>query len=356
VIVHEAAASDWPALAEFLLATPLEAGAAFVLDRRPDFGALPRLRGEFRSIVARRDGVITGMVTVLWHPALDGADMLLVGEIIDLRVAPWARHGSTTIRLLRAAHATLLEQRVDWITCLIGRQNQAAISLLGRRVGLPMLAPLDEVASVHFMAWRAPLARGNTRVQVRKACASDAPLLREFCAAAYASERLAPVEALAWPDPGERHRAWIAFDSCNRPSGALLLWDPEPVRRIRVLRYRSTDLPVRLLAGVLARFGRAAPLPAPGDVLGVWASRMVSIRHGGAATLRCLLDAALGAAAEAGRNVVQLNLHADDPLLRMLPPYPRATYWSTLYGAPCRGALVPPSTQPVRHHVDVAFA
>jgi hypothetical protein len=356
VIVREAAGIDWPALAEFLLKTPLDAGAAFVLDRRPDFCALPRLRGEFRSFVALRDGRIAGTVTALWHPARDGERTLLVGEIIDLRVAPWARHGCATIRLLRAAHAALLEQRVDWVVSLIGHQNQAAISLVGHRAGLPLLVPLDEVASVHFMAWKVAPARGIPAVHVRKACASDAALLGEFCATALAAERFAPVESLIWPDPTGLHQAWIAFDSRGRPSGALVLWDGETARRIRVLRYRSADLPVRLLAGALAQFGRAAPFPAPGEALGVWASRLVSIRHGGAATLRALLDAALSCAAFAGRNVVQLNLHRDDPLRRSLPMYPRSTYWSTLYGAPFRGAAAPPPTNLVRHHVDVAFA
>lgn len=354
MIVREATAVDWPKVADFFLTIPLEAGTAFVLDRRPDFGALPGLRGEFRTFLVFQGKRLAGTVTALWHTGRDGAHSIKVGELIDFRVASWARGGRASIHLLRAANAVFAAQRVDWIVCLIGKQNQAAIPLVTRRAGLPLLAPLEEFASVHFMAWRVPRALESSSITVRAAEASDATLVIELCGSALDSERFAPVEPIRWPDPTGRHRAWIAVDLEGTPCGVLLLWDGELARRLRVVRYRAADLPLRIVASVAAHCGLGAPLPAPGGALGLWASRVVVIRRGGGDTLRALLGAALRAAAATGRNIVQLNLRRTDPLLQELPPYPRSTYWSTLYGAPCRVSPVPLKPFTERHHADLA--
>ena len=356
MIVREATAVDWPEVADFFLTTPLEAGTAFVLDRRPDFGALPGLRGEFRTFLVFQGKRLAGTVTALWHAGRDGAHSIKVGELIDFRVASWARGGRASIHLLRAVNAVFAAERVDWIVCLIGKQNQAAIPLVAKRAGLPRLAPLEDFASVHFMAWRVPPILGSAGIKVRVAEASDAALVIKLCGSALDSERFAPVEPIEWPDPSGRHRAWIAVDPDGSPCGVLLLWDGELARRIRIVRYRTADLPVRMIAGIAARCGLAVPLPPPGGVLGIWASRVVVIRRGGGDTLRALLGAALSAAAAAGRNVVQLNLHRNDPLLDELPPYPRSTYWSTLFGAPCRASPVPLKPFTERHHADLARA
>ena len=67
MIVREATAEDWPTVAEFFLSTPLESGTVFVLDRRPDFGALPGLRGVFRTFLAFEGERLAGTVTALWQ-------------------------------------------------------------------------------------------------------------------------------------------------------------------------------------------------------------------------------------------------------------------------------------------------
>jgi hypothetical protein len=97
----------------------------------------------------------------------------------------------------------------------------------------------------------------------------------------------------------------------------------------------------------------ANPLPAPREVFSLWASSLVAVRQDDSRTLRALLDAALAAAVAAGQNALQINLSAHDPLLRRLPPYPRSTYWSTLYGSPRHaGSISHHSTK--RHHADLA--
>jgi hypothetical protein len=354
MIVREASPADWPQVADLFLATPLQSGTSFVLDRRPDFGALPALRGQFRTFVVHQGERLAGTVTALWHRALDGTVEVTVGEIIDLRVAPWARGAGVTLHLLSAVHAAFVDARVDWILSLIGKQNREARAVTGRWASLPALTPLEDFASVHFMAMRVP--RRRVAATVREAGPGDADLIAEFFSAQQATERLATPSTIPWPDPTGRHRAWLAFGPDGTPDGILVTWDGEALRRLRIVRYRMADLPLRVLTSAAAMLGLSAALPAPGDVLRMWASRLVVVRSGGGRTLRALLDAALHSAVAAGCHVLQLNLHGSDPLLSELPPYPRSTHWTTLYGGPLDDRPAAPRSAGQRFHEDIARA
>ena len=106
--------------------------------------------------------------------------------------------------------------------------------------------------------------------------------------------------------------------------------------------------------------GLANALPPPGDALRVWASRWLGVREGRLDAARALVRAALHAAVAKHIHVVQVNLPEDDPLLHALPPYPRSTYWSTLYGCPLEGgARAQPATSSRAghgpYHVDLAL-
>jgi len=353
LILREATAADWPEIADFFLATPLQSGTSFVLDRRPNFGALPALRGQFRTFMVFQRQRLVGTATALWHLARDSPDTTTLGEVIDLRVAPSARGGRAISHLLHAVYAVFVAERVDWIVCLIGKHNRAAISTVAGRVGLPRLEVLEDFASVHFIAARIPRLFAVPGVTVRAAEASDASLLTEFCAESYATQRFAPTESLQWPHPTGRYRAWLAFETDGTPCGALVIWDGESVRRLRIVRYSTADLPLRIAVGVAAHWGMANPLPAPNQVFGLWASSVVAVRQDDGRILRALLDAALAAAVAAGQNVLQINLSAQDPLLHRLPPYPRSTYWSTLYGCRRQTASISHHSSK-RHHADLA--
>lgn len=354
MMLREATAADWPEISAFFLATPLQSDTSFVLDRRPDFGALPALRGSFRTFLVFQDRRLAGTVTALWHPAASGARVVTVGEVIDLRVAPWARGGRAVFYLLHAAYEVFLAERVEWVFCLIGKHNRATSPLVARSTGLPPLEPLEDFASVNFVAGRVPRLVAAKGVTVRVAEESDGALVADAWRAEHATERFVPPDSFTWPDPAGRHRAWLAFGPDGTPCGALVTWDGSSVRRVRIVRYRAADRPIRAAIALAALLGITNPLPAPGEVLGLWASRAIAISRDDARTLRALLEAALSAAAAAAQSVLQLNLHGRDPLLRRLPPYPRSTYWSTLYGGPCDGSPLPAAARAERYHADVA--
>jgi len=354
LILREAQAADWPEVAEFVLATPLESGTSFVLDRRPDFGALPALRGRFRTFLVYQQRRLAGTVTALWHPARDRDHTITLGEIIDLRVAPWARGGRTTFHLLRATQEVFVSERVDWMTCLVGDRNRAVIPALEGRAGLPPFAPLEHFASVHFVAARLPRVPVSPQVAVRAATASDAGLLAALCAAEHATQRFAPTEPLPWPDTSGRHRAWIALSPNGTPYGALVTWDGEPARRLRVMKYRLADWPLRIAIGVAARARLSNRLPGPGEVLRLWATRLIAVTRDDSGTLAALVHAALTAAVADGQNVLQVNLSGRDPLFRRLPRYPRSSFWSTLYGCPCNARISSVQETISRYHADIA--
>ena len=210
MIVREATTGDWPTAAEFFLSTPLESGTVFVLDRRPDFGALPGLRGVFRTFLAFEGERLAGTVTALCRKAKERDQVVIVGEVIDFRVAAWARGGRAAFLLLRAAYEAFRAYGVDWFGCLIGDQNRATLPLVARRAGFPNLVALAGFASVHFIAWRVPSLSEPNGLTVRAATAADAATVAELSAEAFAHELLAPTNPIEWPDAAGLHRAWIA--------------------------------------------------------------------------------------------------------------------------------------------------
>jgi len=354
--VRLASDADGPALLDLFGRTPLEAGTSFVLDRSPDFGALPRLRGEHRTFLALDEDGVVGTASALWHDVEDAGRTVRVGEIADLRVDRRIRGGRAAAYLLAAVGNIFAERSVDWVTCLIGDHNRAARTLTEGKAGLPPLARLTRYASVHFVAWGIPAVSRRRGLEIRAAGPEDGVVLSSLIEAAAARRRFVPRPLLAWPDPLGSHRAWIAF-AHGVPVGALLAWDPDSVRRIRVVSYRPADLPLRTAVAVASALGLAAPLPVPGGVLRLLATRWLAA-PGQPDVAAALVRAAMRAAAKDGMNVVQVNLDESDPALRALPASPRSTYWSTLYGRPLRDTdACPPGVfpKPSVFHTDVAL-
>jgi hypothetical protein len=334
MIIREAGPDDGPTLVRFFLETPMRAGTEFVFDRSPDFGALLRLRGRHRTFVALSGQTIAGSITALWHEGYDGDRTLRVGEIIDLRVATWARGGTLTARLLAAARDAFSSERTDWVVCLIGENNRDALGLVAGKAGFPPMRPLARYASAHFPAFRLPAAAKRGGVHVRTAGPQDAELLMGLAEELDARRPFRPPHPFPWPDPTGQHQGWIAVSAEGRPLGALITWDGMSVRRIRVVRYSVADQLFRVAMAVAARVGAAQALPAPGGPIRLWASRWFGVVESNARAARMLVRTALRAASLAGQHVLQVNLAEDDPLCRTLPALPHSVYSTIVYACP----------------------
>jgi hypothetical protein len=353
--LREAGLEDGPMLCEFFRQTPMEAGTAVVLDRGPEFFALLKLKGLAKTFLLFDGDRLTGTATALWHSARDGGREVTVGEVLDLRVAEPARGGRASWQLLGAVREAFDQAGVDWISCLIMSDNHMAAQLVNGRAGLPRLEPLARYASVHYLSWRAPM-RATADWTITRASPAAGPALAGLFGPAHRASRFAPSESVCWPDPASRSSAWLAIDGGGRPLGALLLWDGDKVRRIRIARYRVSDAPLRLLARAAEAVGAAVALPAPGEVLRTWASRGFVLAHPEPTLTRALLGAALREAVDSGRHVVQINLEQSDPLLPLLPRYPRSTYWTTLYCAPYPSKAGAAEPHPSPYYADIALA
>jgi len=334
VKILEAVESDGYRLAEFLVANPVGAGSTFVLDRSPDFQSLLRLRGHHRTFCAWEGERLLGVATALWDERRDGDETVRVGEFVDLRVATRARGGRAARELLAAVVRALVEAEVDWLSAVIGDENRAAAGLVEGKAGLPRVIPLTRFVSVHYVALRLPQWRSRG-VSVRRAIETDATVVKDAVRSLRRRLRLAPVIPFEWPDPTGRHRAWIATGVERETAGVLLLWDGFDVRRVRVVRYAGVDRVLRAFTTALAPLGLAVRLPPPGGALRMWASKALWNRDGSPEVTRALVSTALRAATAEGVHVLQINLQEEDPALDHLPPYPRSTFRSTLFGA-CR--------------------
>lgn len=353
--IVEANDDDGPELADFVLDTPVGAGTDFVLDRSPDFTALLKLRGTSRTFCARQGDRLLGIATALWDERTDRDMTVRVGEFVDLRVTRIARGGPAARALLFAVLGAFDDVGIDWLTAVIGDGNRAATGLVRGKAGLPRLRSLTHYRSVHMVALRTPRVMDG-RIEVREATEADAAILQRAAGRVHRPLRLAPVTPFEWPDPTARHRAWIADHPSREPLGVLMIWDGFDVRRIRVARYHGTDRLLRRITLALEPLGLSAALPPPGGAVRMWGSRVFWNRTGAPAVTRALVNASLRAAAAAGVHVVQFNLMEEDPLLAQLPPYPRSSFGSTLFGAPReRGHAMDASAPASAFHADLAM-
>ena len=335
--IREATLNDNSDLTEFVAHSPMSAGTHFVLDRAPDFFRLLQLRGDSRTFIAEaKHHGIAGIVTALWHDVRDREGNVRLGEIVDLRVAPWARGGGTAARLLHAAKDALAEARVSWVVCLIGDRNTDAVRLVSGGAGLPNLESLTRFASIHYVAWRPP-RRKNQGHAARAARPDERDILDDLRDEMNVTRRFVPHALLDPTDRSTDQTSWIIPGSNGTAAGALIVWDGHEVRRVRIVRYEREDTLLRIGVSLASRLGLANRLPNEGDVLRIWASRFIGLREPNRGAIRSLVDLSLRAATDAGAHVVQLNLPESDPLLRLLPRYPRSIYWSTLYGRPFIG-------------------
>jgi hypothetical protein len=249
------------------------------------------------------------------------------------------------------------EERIDWVQCLIGTRNTAALLLVLGRAGFPRLRSLGLYTSLHFPAFRLPAGPRRGGVLVREAGPDDARGLAELVRQADTPRPFRPTTPFPWPDPAGQHRAWIACTEEGRPVGALVIWDGEPVRRLRVVRWGTSDQLLRAVMALAAKAGVTEALPPLGQPLRVWASRWFGVLGGDAAIAKALVRTAIRAASRSGQHVLQLNLAGDDPLVAARPALPHAAFHTEVFG--CSFSVADAAVQPADRrmcHADVAFA
>jgi hypothetical protein len=300
-LVRRATREDNAAVLELFGAVPMQGELVLATQRAPDFFRLYEMqRGEAELWVHEVEGKLNGMGASLVRDGWLEGRPCRVGYLGDLRT----RYAARRHRAVSRFYGPLLEEvaarhGVEAFLTAVMASNAAAVQALvprkGKRVAQPhytLLRRFDAV-SVHFTRRRTP-RRG--RYEVRRATAADVPAMAARLAEdhrtrpfGYRYDTGELEHRLAhWPGLGVEG-CYLAFEG-GRLVGCTSVWDPEAVKRYRVLAYRGSMRWVRWGYDALATLLRAPRLPPPGSDFRYFYLCNTSIAGDEPAILRALLE------------------------------------------------------------------
>jgi len=300
--LRRAERSDGPRLCELFRDTAMKADLHLTVERDPDFFALYDLQDvDTYPFVAEVDGRIEGLGTYLARDGYLDGQRVRVGYAGDLRLSPKVAGGF----LLGRNAAGLFEEASSALGCemmltSIIASNTAAERALVKRsrrfVEKPFYQKLDEfdILSVQFTFRRKPRL---TPLKVRTATDTDVDRIAALLAADHEQRPFGYVfsaEELRrrlqrWPGLKIEH-FYLAETAEGELRGVAAVWDPDAVKRYRVLGYHGSMKWIRRFFNVGARFGGFPPLPPPGEVLRYFYLTHVSIVDEEADTMAALVD------------------------------------------------------------------
>jgi RimJ/RimL family protein N-acetyltransferase len=337
--VRLAVPADDAALCRLFASVAMEGDLSLAVERTPEFFALYRIQGDpWRTYLAELEGRIEGLATLLARPGWLHGERRTVGYVGDLRLAPKARGGF----FLGRAFGPFLREAFAALGCEVAytailSSNRAAIRALVERSrrfpDKPVYRPWRAYAitNLHLTRRRRPRACG---VEVRTAREEDLPAV----AALLARDHQARPFGYAFDEAllRQRLREWpgLTLDRfyLAERGGALVgvtaVWDPDPIKRFRVLAYRGGMRWIRRAFDVGAVLLRYPRLPRPGEVLRYGYLTHVSVVDEDPAVMGALLDRIYCDLRGSGLHLLTACLLEGDPLG---PAYAR--YLTTPVGA-----------------------
>jgi hypothetical protein len=312
-----ASPADDAQLRALLRRTPMEGAVRVAFTREPDYFAGADLAGaQDRTLVHHNRGRIDGFGRLSINTLHRNGAPRRIGYLGELRAEPRTEHAP---RHLRRGYALLREfigaDELDGcFTSIAGGNTRARRVLeLGGRLGLPAYAPIAALVTLLLPVGRAARPSGVQQ-------AEDRNELTDFLARHARAAQL----TLTWDDDRwialARHGVSPADFHVVREGGRIVaagaVWDQRDVRQVVVTGYSGPLRWARPVVNVLAAFGAAPPLPAPGSVMRqgmIFGSAVPGPRHWPA-----LLDALRGTARERGLDWLVLGREARDPELVVL--------------------------------------
>lgn len=323
--VRLARPEDDPALCRLFASVAMEGDLSLAVERTPEFFALYRIQGDpYRTYLAELEGEIEGLATLIARPGWLEGQRQTVGYAGDLRLSPRVRGGF----FLGRAYGPFLRQAFAGLGCEVAytailSSNRAAIRALVSRSPRfpekPVYRPWRPYAitNLHLTRRRRPRACG---VEVRTAGPDDLPAIaallqrdhqgRPF---GYAfDEALLRQRLRDWP--GLTLERFYLAERGGRLVGVTAVWDPDPIKRFRVLAYKGRMRWIRRafdLGALLLRYPR---LPRPGQVLRYGYLTHVSVQDEDPALMGALLDRIYCDLRRSGLHLLVGCLLEDDPL------------------------------------------
>ncbi|WNG40962.1 hypothetical protein F0U61_50150 [Archangium violaceum] len=324
--LRPATREDNPRLLELFGAVPMQGELVLATQRAPDFFRLYDMqRGDTELWVHEVEEGLDGMGAVLVREGWLEGRPCRVGYLGDLRTRFSARRSRGLARFYGPVlEETAKRQGVDVFLTSVMATNAAALQALvkrkKKREAQPHYALLRRFSavSVHFTRQRKPRPG---RIHVRRATPGDIPAM---AAMLDADHRARPFGYRY--DQGElEHRlerwpglsvegCYLAFDGGGKLVGCTSVWDPDAVKRYRVLAYRGSMRWVKWGYDAMATVLRAPRLPEPGNDFRYFYLCNTSIAGEDPTILRALVEQVYADHHGKGYHFFSLYLDEGDPL------------------------------------------
>ncbi|MFA4839232.1 MAG: hypothetical protein WC703_07145 [Candidatus Neomarinimicrobiota bacterium] len=234
---------------------PMDASLVVGIDRSPDYFALANLQGEDAQIfVAEEHGKILGAVGCSFRTVLFDGQPLRIAYIGGIKIRHSARNGITAFRLMRAVSDFLLSSEARFGVMLAMKHNQAMISLLSGRAGIPKFDQLRTFRITYLI----PVFRQQTsrNLEIRLCRSEDLPDLRRLFIGFYKQFELNPFISESHFDrlltrPGFSLENFIVAVRNGKLIAALSHWDQSGFKRTIVEKYGGAARTVRFLTSPL---------------------------------------------------------------------------------------------------------
>ncbi|NPD28609.1 GNAT family N-acetyltransferase [Corallococcus exiguus] len=324
--LRRATRDDNAALLDLFGDVPMTGDLVLSTQRSPDyFGLFAMQRGDAEVWAHGETSRLDGMGAIHVRDGWLEGRPCRVGYLGDLRT----RFSARRARGLARFYGPVLEETarrhgVDVFLTAVMASNAAALQALVRRGASREAQPhyhlmrAFSAVSLQFVLRRKPRP---SRYTVRQATAADVPAM---AALLDADHRQRPFGYRF--DTGElEHRlahwprlrvedSFLAFDPAGNLVGCTSAWNPEAVKRYRVLAYRGGMKWVRRGFNALATVTGAPRLPAPGGDFRYFYLCNTSIPSEDPGVLRALLDAVYAAFHGRGFHFFTVQQDTGDPL------------------------------------------
>jgi N-acetylglutamate synthase-like GNAT family acetyltransferase len=272
--VRYATDEDNRALCELFNAVSMRSELQFAVDRDPDFFRLYKMQqGEYRACVFEYQDKILGLGTILARDGYLFGERRKLGYLCDLRLDRSIRGGHVLGSIISQE---FLQATRDFgsevmFTTIIDSNRAARWALVNRHPAFPS-APLYQpvshldIVNIHF-TWKHRIDRS---IDIRRATNDDIEMIESFLDAdhrnrlfGYCFDELLRHQLSNWPD--------LAIDNFYLAEkkgvlqGIMSTWNPDSVKRYRVIGYDKRMRRMRTAFNLLARLTGSARLPGIGE-------------------------------------------------------------------------------------------
>lgn len=313
VLIREATEADNEALQQLNREAPMQGDITIRVERIPDFFAINRKIGPFKTMVAETHGRIVGVLTIARHPAVLEGKVQEIGVIRDIKIHPDFRGSTALYRLLYTFLQYALGQKWNILYATALKGNIKVISLMGGRAGLPSLVPAGHF--IQFNLFPKRRYKGTTRYQIITEEASDD--LLAFFNGWYRQYHFGPIlsaESLndsvvlsAWKN-NVRHASIILQDVSNFRQNVVEDWSFITGLVIHLWQFFHIFLPLPLP-------------PQKGKPLRCLYVRYFAATKGTTYALASLITRARKMAWDGRYTFLSAGIHDSDPLLKIFRKY-----------------------------------